>query len=179
MALINRLSKLFQADMHAVLDKIEEPEALLKQAIRDMEAAVTLEEKQLRLCELEQEQLSKKAQQLHDTLTELDRKLALCFQTDKGELARSVVKRKLECQQALVHSTDAAAALGEMAKRLAKQLGEHQAQLAEMKQKAQVFASEPIRNTYAGAGTLDMTVAVREEDIEVAFLYEKQKWSAS
>ena len=37
MALINRISRLFKADFHAVLDHIEEPEALLKQAIRDME----------------------------------------------------------------------------------------------------------------------------------------------
>ena len=37
MALINRVSRLFRADFHAVLDQIEEPELLLKQAIRDME----------------------------------------------------------------------------------------------------------------------------------------------
>ena len=36
MALINRISRLFQADFHAVLDQIEEPEQILKQAIRDM-----------------------------------------------------------------------------------------------------------------------------------------------
>jgi phage shock protein A len=33
MALINRISRLFKADFHAVLDQIEEPEGLLKQAI--------------------------------------------------------------------------------------------------------------------------------------------------
>lgn len=179
MALITRLNKLFQADMHAVLDKIEEPEALLKQAIRDMGDAVAMEEKQLRLYELEQEQLGKKAQQLHDTLTELDGKLALCFQANKDDLARAVVKRKLECQQALTQATETAAALNEKAKRLAKQLGKHQAQLAEMKQKAEVFASETCTKTYAGTGAWDNPAVIREEDIEVAFLCEKQKWSAS
>ena len=37
MALINRVSRLFKADFHAVLDQLEEPEQILKQAIRDME----------------------------------------------------------------------------------------------------------------------------------------------
>ena len=37
MALITRVSRLFQADLHAVLDRIEEPEVLLKQAVREME----------------------------------------------------------------------------------------------------------------------------------------------
>ena len=37
MALITRISRLFKADFHAVLDQIEEPEQLLRQAIREME----------------------------------------------------------------------------------------------------------------------------------------------
>ena len=37
MALINRISRLFTADMHAVLDRLEEPDVLLKQALREME----------------------------------------------------------------------------------------------------------------------------------------------
>ena len=34
MALIRRVSRLFAADMHAVLDQIEEPDVVLRQAIR-------------------------------------------------------------------------------------------------------------------------------------------------
>ena len=36
MALVNRLSRLFQADFHAVLDRIEEPDLQLRQAVREM-----------------------------------------------------------------------------------------------------------------------------------------------
>ena len=35
MTIINRLSSLFKADVYAVLDKIEEPQLLLQQALRD------------------------------------------------------------------------------------------------------------------------------------------------
>ena len=38
MALITRISRLFTADFHAVLDRIEEPDVLLKHAIREMES---------------------------------------------------------------------------------------------------------------------------------------------
>ena len=37
MALIRRVARLITADVHAVLDQIEEPEIVLKQAIREME----------------------------------------------------------------------------------------------------------------------------------------------
>jgi phage shock protein A len=36
MALITRVSRLFRADVNAVLDRIEEPASLLRQAVLDM-----------------------------------------------------------------------------------------------------------------------------------------------
>ncbi len=50
MALINRISRLFKADFHAVLDQIEEPEQILKQAIRDMEDDLATTEQRVALC---------------------------------------------------------------------------------------------------------------------------------
>ena len=44
MALITRVSRLFQADFHAVLDRIEEPEVLLRQAVREMEEELARDE---------------------------------------------------------------------------------------------------------------------------------------
>ena len=34
MAIVTRLTRLFRADAHAVLDRLEEPEVLLRQAVR-------------------------------------------------------------------------------------------------------------------------------------------------
>ena len=49
MAMMNRLTRLFQADFHAVLDRIEEPDALLHQALRDMEDALARDEHRVSL----------------------------------------------------------------------------------------------------------------------------------
>ncbi|MFV2090729.1 MAG: PspA/IM30 family protein, partial [Pseudomonadales bacterium] len=48
MVLITRISRLFTADVHAVLDRIEEPEVVLKQAIREMAEEVSHGEQQLK-----------------------------------------------------------------------------------------------------------------------------------
>ena len=58
MALITRLSRLFQADFHAVLDRIEEPDIQLKQAIREMQIELQQNEQRLALLQHEAEQLS-------------------------------------------------------------------------------------------------------------------------
>ena len=50
MALITRVSRLFQADFHAVLDRIEDPEALLRQAVREMEEELAHDEQRSGHC---------------------------------------------------------------------------------------------------------------------------------
>jgi phage shock protein A len=176
MAVIARLSRLFQADLHAVLDKIEEPELLLKQAIREMEEAIATDERQIRRWEYEQQQLTHKCGKLAESLSELEDKLSLCFKSNKDDLARSIIKRKLETQQAQQLLTEKITALEEQTVRLTRQLTEHQAQLMGMKQKADAFLDE---NRTISTQWENLPVAVRDEDVEVAFLYEKQKWSGS
>ena len=176
MALITRLSRLFQADMHAVLDKIEEPELLLKQAIREMESSIEADERQIRCWELERKQLANKHDQLGEDLSDLEGKLALCFQANKEDLARSLIKRKLETQQATQLLADKLTVLKEKSLRLSKQLAEHQTQLAGMKQKADIFMNE---DKVGVRHWENPSVSIKDEDVEVAFLYEKQKWSGS
>ncbi|MGJ0484522.1 MAG: PspA/IM30 family protein [Methylomicrobium sp.] len=176
MALITRLARLFQADMHAVLDAIEEPALLLKQSIREMEESIAADEKQIRLWECEQRQVAGKRDWLEESLDDLEEKCALCFKSHKDDLARSFIRRKLEAQQAKQLLAGKITALQEKIFRLTDQLTEHQAQLAAMKQKAEIFLEE---NSVNATHWEYPSVNVRDEDVEVAFLSEKQKWSAS
>ena len=101
MALINRISRLFKADFHAVLDQIEEPEALLKQAIRDMEDDLASTEQRINLCMHDQEALAIRKSELDDAIAEFAAKLDLCFESDKDDLARSLIRKKLEAERLL------------------------------------------------------------------------------
>jgi phage shock protein A len=176
MALIARISRLFQADMHAVLDKIEEPELLLRQSIREMEESNATAERQIQCWNYEVQQLTGKQNLQVENLTDLEDKLSLCFKSKKDDLARSLIKRKLEAQQTKHLLAEKLAALKEKIIRLTKQLTEHQAQLAGMKQKAEAFLDENRGNP---SNWENLSAAIREEDVEVAFLYEQQKWSES
>lgn len=47
MSLIRRMTHLIKADMHGILDHLEEPEALLKQAVREMKEQIAQREESL------------------------------------------------------------------------------------------------------------------------------------
>jgi len=174
MTLIARFTKLFHADMHAVLDAIEEPELLLKQSIREMEEILTKDEKHIQLLSYEQQQLLAKQLELEQSLAEVDEKLALCFQANKDELAKALLKQKLALQQHQKTISAKQSELKESITRLTTQLNEHQNQFASMKQKADIFLAKSGAVNWESPQT-----AIRDEDVEVAFLYEKQKWGQS
>jgi len=178
MALISRLSRLFNADMNAVLDQIEEPELLLNQAIREMEDTLVHNEKQIKLLELEHQKNSTKEQELKQTLADLEKQISLCFKSKKDELAKVLIRRKLEIEQLLTALLRKKSSSDDSIVQLKTQLTEQQSQLNSMKQKAEIFSQNPSDD--AANSTWDkQTFSVQDEDVEVAFLHEKQKCSES
>jgi len=178
MALITRLSSLFHADMNAVLDKIEEPELLLKQSIREMEETLVLDERTIKLLDFEQQQLIHKEDEIKPSLVELEQKLVICFESDKDDLAHSLIKRKLETEQYLKSLATQISRSVENITQLKIQYKEHQTQLVNMKQKAEIFTHNNTTET-TDSNWHNPSFFIRDEDIEVAFLHEKQKWSQS
>ena len=184
MALVNRISRLFKADFHAVLDQIEEPEAILKQAIRDMEDDLTSTEQQLKLCAHEQESLTARKSELENTVAEFENKLDLCFDSGKDDLARNIIRKKLETEHLLKCLTTKRTS---NAKFLAEQrtvLDQNGATLESLRQKAELFAQRTPVLGDNSAGFEDTTwiardTAVCDDEVEIAYLREKSLRSTS
>jgi len=176
MALITRLSRLFRADLHAVLDRIEEPDILLKQALREMVEALARDEQRTKLLTHELTQLSSRAQEVEQSLSDIEEELNVCFDSGKDELARALVRRKLEAQRFRKHLTRKQENLERTLADLNARLTEQRAQLDAMRQKADLLA-EDSDTARPDEGWNGPEATLRDEDVEVAFLSEKQKRS--
>ena len=173
MALITRVSRLFQADFHAVLDRIEEPEVLLRQAVREMEEDLASDDQRSRILQQEQGQLTARETDLEQTLHEIEEQLDVCFDSGNDDLARACIKRKLETQRFCKNLSRKRQALQEALDDLDTRLRENRARLESMRQKAELLAEENARARPADNCNLP-DIAVRDQDVEVAFLREKQ-----
>ncbi|KPJ88825.1 MAG: hypothetical protein AMJ53_16330 [Gammaproteobacteria bacterium SG8_11] len=178
MALINRVSRLFRADIHAVLDRIEEPDVLLKQAIREMEEALGHSEQQLKVLNHELGQLSARQSELEQSLADLEQELDICFELGHDDLAKALIKRKLEAErfQKFLHRKRETVQTN--LDELKQRVEENHRQLDSMRQKAEVLAQDitpPRQDNHWNVPDF----SVREEDVAVAFLREKQKRSRS
>lgn len=178
MALITRISRLFQADFHAVLDRIEEPDIQLKQAIREMQFDLQQDEQCLLLMQHETETLEQATSQGRQQLPAFDAELDLCFSAGKHELARDLIRRKLETQRQLHHTTLQLARLSSAMGKLEKRIAEHREQLQHMEQKLDLLDTHSSEIPGQACYT-EARHPVRKEEIEIAFLQEQQKRAAS
>jgi phage shock protein A len=176
MALVTRLSRLFQADFHAVLDRIEEPDLQLRQAVREMQFALDQDQQRQQLLQHEADQLAKVVVSFNDKLCALDEELDICLAAKKDDLARDLVRRKLAAETQLQARRDRAAAIDQQRQILTRQIGEQAQQLAGMKQKLELLVKtdDPVP-----VGSFNPTDTIRDEEIEIALLREKQKRSKS
>ena len=182
MALINRISKMFTADFHAVLDRIEEPEVLLRQAIREMEDELEAGEARLHRASIEQDQVLAKQERLSETLAGFDDELDICFESGEESLARSLIKRKLETERLLKNTGARCEQLQASVTEQQAILEENRTSLDSMRQKAAVLLedSAPVCSSGSAEGSfIAGDFAILDEEIEVAFLKEKLQRSGS
>jgi len=172
MALVTRLTRLFQADFHAVLDRIEEPDLQLKQAVREMQFALDQDSQGQRLLQHEAAQLVKTVNSMTASIAALDEELDICLAAKKDDLARDLVRRKLGAEKQLQAAGEQSARVELQQQTLVRQIDEQNQQLDSMKQKLELLVSnndDPF-NVAIGHGD-----AIRSEEVEIALLREKER----
>ncbi len=176
MALITRLSRLFEADFHAVLDRIEEPDLQLKQAVREMQFALDQDRQRIKLLQHEADQLARTTSAVLTNLKGFDEELDICLAAKKDDLARDLVRRKLAAEKQLQALKQQSAGVDAQQRQLTTEIEEQSQQLTSMKQKLELLVSDdgsPAGGDFSHADT------IRNDEIEIALLREKQRRAKS
>jgi len=176
MALINRFTRLFKADMHAMLDRLEEPAVLLRQAIREMEEEIASGARTLKARDTEREQIGTRLRELQTNLAKVEDELNLCFDAGNETLARTLLRRRLENEALAKHLEQHLARLTQLIAEQNTLLEDQRRRLQGMRQKAALFE---VDMASAEAAPKPEDFGVTDADVELALLREQQKRRSS
>ena len=174
MALIRRASRLLRADLHALLDQLEEPDTLVRQAIREMEDMLEEEDQRYKLLLHEQALLEEREQDICQSLAAGESQLDLCFETGQEALARDLIKRRLELNSTLQTLSTKHDKLVKRLSELKSTIEQNHSRLQSIRQKAELLSAEKLHEPAEGcwSGT---EVRIRDQEVELEMLREKQK----
>ncbi len=181
MKLVKRFKQLITADAHAVLDSIEDPLALLKQAMRDMCSIIEENKSRLKQINLNIKRLGHYAELFQKEQTKLNQDLDLCFESDNKELSRCIVKKKLILIQRVEFNQKNRHAAIEQQEQLQSQLASNQEEYQQITQHAEVLFSqtEELEKQKNSNNRSQFELVITDDDIEMALLSEKSKWVAT
>jgi phage shock protein A len=99
MKILERISKLVEANINHLLDQAEDPEVMVKQLIRDMEESIIEMRRETVRAVAREKQLQKQIQASIELARELEEKAKLALQKNDEALARQILARKLHTEK--------------------------------------------------------------------------------
>jgi phage shock protein A len=146
--MMTRLARLVRADLNAVLDRLEAPELVLAQAVRDMEQSLDQERRALAGRDRELARLARRDQALAEEETRCEETVSAGLTADEGDGARSdrdalvrpLIRRRLETARRRAALKSRAAELGAERERLATRIEGHAARLEDLRARAALVA---------------------------------------
>ena len=177
MNILTRISRLFKADIHGILDSLEQPEIILQQSVRDMQSEINKSEKSITELDKQRVKLEQKQQCLKDHIEELQNQLQLCFQENNEILGKSVIRKKLQIDHLLKEIVKKLANTREEKQLKVSEMEEHKEKLLAIREKQALFSEKIELKENASFGSLHDNIT--QDDIELAFLYEKESYTAT
>ena len=181
MTLITRISRLFKADLHGILDGLEEPQEVIKKAIRDMEEDIATQEGRLEELRAVLQQLTREAQETTATMQEIESQIDICFAAENEALARNLIRKRLEMARRAKGIARAQEETQAQSYELATRIATHKARLASVVQKLRTYEETQPRHPWASSpcAALQGGGVITDDEVEVAFLEEKRRRSGA
>ncbi|MGR9099674.1 MAG: PspA/IM30 family protein [Gammaproteobacteria bacterium] len=178
MTLLARISRLFKADIHGILDILEEPETLLKQAVREMEEEIEQSRQRLKQLEWQKQGLEDDATSLSAGLEKIERQIDCAFAEADESLVKSLIRKKLEVSLRIDSLERRLSQLKDKQNEWEGELIARNEKLESVREKLSLFSAQASRNQAIDldkAGDIEPAGKVAQEDVELAFLEEKRR----
>jgi phage shock protein A len=177
MTILSRMFRLCKADLHGVMDQIEDKGLLLKQYLREMESA--LKEKQVRQLQLSQtcRQIQRDLSQQNLEMEKLEKELDLAVRKEKDDIARMLIRKRRMVQAGCDGMQRQLQRMEAEGAHLAEILNQQQLQYQELKVKAAEYGRQAAQRPFAEAFEVMAESgfsAPSEEEIELELLQRKE-----
>jgi phage shock protein A len=178
MTIMTRFLRLLKADVHGVMDQLEDKGLLLRQYLREMETSLRDKEARLDGLSDQVERLSAHAQRHKTEMKKVDQDVDLALSKEKDDIARMLIRRHRDLGIAAGHLEEQISQLSQEKTRLVETLRDQKLQYDTLKARTEVWhqraAEAPVVN--AGRSFYDTTAGSsndHDDEIELALIRRK------
>ncbi len=176
MPLLQRVQRLFRADLHALLDHWEDPVLLLRQSIREMGDSIEAEQLELHALHKKQHALEREHADRERALAQLELRLDTAFRLENDEHARALVREKIQLGAGAASHDAHKQRIDDDCRLCRARIEQHKHQLHLIQDRARMLEDQV---TTPPAEAAAQNLSVTEAELELAFLAEREKRQSS
>ena len=178
MAILTRIFRLFKADIHGVMDQIEDQGLLLKQHLRDMQESLVQKETQLKKMGTARDQAQQAFQKGKKETDNLESDLEVAIKKDRDDIARMLIKKLKPLSRIQTERHNHIDLLNHEMAQFKENLEQQRLQYEELKQKATTYFHRTEQQRWEepwSAGPSGFSVyELSEEEVELELLQRKE-----
>ena len=178
MAILTRIVRLFKADIHGVMDQIEDQGLLLKQHLRDMEESLVQKDMQLKKMGAARDQAQQEYQTGIKETGNLESDLEVAIKKDRDDIARMLIKKLKPLARIQTERRNHIDLLNHEMAQFKENLEHQRLQYEALKQKATTYfhrTDQQRREEPWSATPSDFSVhELSEEEVELELLQRKE-----
>jgi phage shock protein A len=174
MGILSRMFRICRADVHGVMDQMEDKGLLLKQCLREMAQGLKDKEKRLALISQSCRQIERDFTQRRDEVQKLEKDLDLAVFKDKDDIARMLIRKRRTLQATSEQLSYRKEILVEEKRVLAETLDRQRLQYDQLKHRVASFCQQAEQGP---TDTVDASIAWKtptQEEIELELLQRKE-----
>jgi phage shock protein A len=170
--------RLFKADVHGVMDQLEDKCLLLKQYLREMEASLKAKETRLAKTTQTCRQIQRDLGQRHEEIQKLEKDLELAIQSEKDDIAKMLIRKRRTLQGGCDQLTHQIENLTEEQNLLSATLAQQRLQYDQLKLKTATFCQQAEQSRFEKTVNASEASygwkAPTEEEIELELFQRKE-----
>ncbi|RJP94842.1 MAG: hypothetical protein C4518_02440 [Desulfobacteraceae bacterium] len=177
MGIMTRFTRLFKADIHGVMDQIENKELIVKQCLREMEESLTQKQGRLNQLKASLDQVREEIRQLGRENAKTEQDLETAIAKEKDDIARLLIKKCIKTGQYMEASGRQAEALEKQIGMLSENIEAQKHQYAEMQLRSESWLQRTEHRKWeeSTAGIINQTAwnYISDEEVELELIKRK------
>ena len=177
MGIMTRILRLWKADVHGVMDQMEDKDLLVKQYLREMENNLQKKESRLHQLADSTRQVDKNLSGRRLEIDKIEKDLALALRKENDEIARALIRKQRIQEKHCERLQQQSEALSEEQKHLSQLLDKQRLQYETLKAKAAGFCRRAEQTPFAEANTIfneSFAFTIDEDEIEIELMRRKE-----
>lgn len=178
MGIMTRFMRLCKADIHGVMDQLEDKDLLLKQYLRDMEEELGRKEAALRQMVVSRDKAQQEFERYTEECEKLDQDIGAAIEKNKDDIARMLIKK----MKPLAHHREELSRhtqnLSREISEIDKQAEEQRLQYEQLQLRAKEYSRQAEREVWEKTISATVSTAASreptEEEVELELLKRKE-----